>query len=102
MDAPSAVDADAHQHDARLVHRHADGVRRAVARVPAPALACFGKTVRRRFHRVERVQPIDLIGKGHNKPNIPELLHNHIYGWKCSRNVVSYELLGLKVARWTT
>lgn len=67
MDAPSAVDTDAHQHNARLVHRQADGVRRAVARVPAPTLARFGETVGRRFDGVQRVQPIDLMTQRHDE-----------------------------------
>lgn len=67
MDAPSAVDADAHQHNARLVHRQADGVWRAVACVPAPTLARFGEAVGRRFDGVQRVQPVDLITQRHDE-----------------------------------
>ncbi len=63
MDAPSSVDTDAHQHNAWLVHCQTDGIWRAIARVPTPALACFGETVGRCFHGVERVQPINLISK---------------------------------------
>ncbi len=53
MDAPSSVNADAHQYNARLVHCQTDGIRRAVACVPTSALARFGETVRGPFHRVE-------------------------------------------------
>lgn len=67
MDAPSSVDADPDQHNARLVHRQTDGVWGAVACVPAATLACFVEAVWRRFHRVERVQSINLIKEVHTK-----------------------------------
>lgn len=63
MDAASPVDTDADQNNAWLVHSQTDGIWGAVARVPAAALACFGEAVGRRFHRVKRVQPINLINK---------------------------------------
>lgn len=74
MDAPSSVDADTHQHNAWLVHCQTDGIRRAIARVPTPALARLGETVRRCLHRVERVQPVNLM----NNDTAGDLLHNHM------------------------
>lgn len=68
MDAPSSVNTDAHQHNAWLVHCQTDGVRRTVACVPTPPLACFGETVGRYFHGVKRVQPINLSEQGHSRP----------------------------------
>lgn len=72
MDAPSSIDADPDQHNARLVHRQTDGVRGAVACVPAATLACFGEAVWRCFHRVERVQSINLIKEAHTKTCIQQ------------------------------
>lgn len=60
MDASSPIDAEAHQHHAWLVHSKADGIRGAVACVPAAALAGLSKTVGSGFHWVEWVQPVHL------------------------------------------
>lgn len=77
MDAAAPVDADAHQHNAGLVHVHADGIRRAIARVPTAALARFGEAVRRCFDGVERVQSINLKRKDTKRDAVNHLLHNH-------------------------
>lgn len=63
MDAASPVDTDTDQNNARLVHSQTDGIWGAIACVPAAPLACFGEAVGRCFHRVKRVQSINLINK---------------------------------------
>ena len=60
MDASTAVDTKAHQHHARLVHCQTDGIRRAVACVPAAALARLGEAIGSGLHRVKRVQTVHL------------------------------------------
>lgn len=74
MDAPSSIDTDAHQYNAWLVHCQTDGIRRAIACVPTPALARFGKAIRRCFYRMERVQPINL----KSKYKLQRLLQNYV------------------------
>ena len=55
MDAPATIDTEAHQHHAGLVHCQTDGIWRAVARVPAAALAHLGEAIGSGLHRVKRV-----------------------------------------------
>lgn len=60
MNASSAINAEAHQHHTWFVHTKADGIRGAIACVPAATLASLSETVGSGLYRVERVQPIRL------------------------------------------
>lgn len=45
MDASSSIHTETHQHHPWLVHSEADGIRRAVPRVPAASLAGLSEAV---------------------------------------------------------
>lgn len=60
MDASSPIDAEAHQHHTWLVYTKADGIRGAIACVPAATLTGLSETIGSGLHGVERVQPIHL------------------------------------------
>lgn len=50
MDASSPIDTEAHQHHTWLIHIKADGIRGAITRIPAAALAGLSKTIGSGLH----------------------------------------------------